>query len=325
MTEVVNLEIEMIQGPFNSISTQVFVRVNPTGFAEDNLDGQSAWRAGWRIAGQISGPYCVHSETLPAVIAFQDQGDGAGLLAAARIPDPCAWTVRLPATYKVDIALTLAGECQQQSQYVFTFRANEIRRNSFYQTDLNGNYRRWVLRCVQHSLDDALSDGGEQFREEGLVCVVINPSTEQCSLATLHGVAILAIVQQPDPETITSVVEQLEVWGCVTACVLVGDVEIKDIDLNNVQIPVGSWVSDVSEPLPGWAQFYVVDVANISEASVFIDCQKMPVIVSDIRPFENCVSARSQCAVLQKDVAAKGDYAGYCILSTNSQESAVIE
>ena len=74
MMEIENIEIEMIQGPFNSISTQVFVRAN----VEGNPDGQSAWQAGWRIVGQITGPYCVHSETLAAVIAFQDQGDGAG-------------------------------------------------------------------------------------------------------------------------------------------------------------------------------------------------------------------------------------------------------
>ena len=317
MTEVTNLEIEMIQGPFNSISTQVFVRANPTGFAEDNLAGQSAWQADWRIAGQISGPYCVHSETLPAVIAFQDQGDGAGLLAAARIPDPCAWTARLPATYKVDVELTHAGQRRQQSQHLFTFRANEIRQNSFYQTDLNGNYRRWVLRCVQHPLDDALSDGGEQFREEGLVCIVINPTMEQCNLATLNGVVILSIVQQPDIEKTISAVKELAVWGCVTACVIVGDVEIKDTDLNNVRIPVGCRVADVSESLPAWAQFCIVDVASLSNASAFVDGQQMPVIVSDIQPFEDCRAARNQCAVLQKNVAAEGDYAGYCILTTN--------
>jgi hypothetical protein len=317
MTEDTNLEIEMIQGPFNSISTQVFVRANPTSSAEDNLDRQSAWQAGWRIAGQIAGPYCVHSETLPAVIAFHDQGDGGGLLATARIPDPCAWTARLPATYKVDIELTHAGTCKQQSQHLFTFRANEIRENSFYQTDLNGNYRRWVLRCVQHPLDDALSDGGEQFREEGLVCIVINPTVEQCNLATLNGVAILSMVQQPDTEKTISAVEQLDVWGCVTACVIVGDVEIKANDLNNVRTPIGCRVSDIREPLPAWAQFCIADVASISDASAFVDCQKMPVIISDIRPFEDCVSARNQCAVLQKDVAAEGDYAGYCIFTKN--------
>ena len=317
MTEVTNLEIEMIQGPFNSISTQVFVRANPTGSAEHNLDGQSAWQAGWRMAGQIAGPYCVHSETLPAVITFQDQGDGAGLLAAARIPDPCAWTARLPATYKVDIELTHAGKCKQQSQHLFTFRANEIRQNSFYQTDLNGNYRRWVLRCVQHPLDDALNDGGEQFREEGLVCIMINPTTEQCNLATLNGVAILSIVQQPDIEKTISAVEELAGWGCVTACVIVGDVEIKETDLNNVRMPLGCRVSGVSKPLPEWAQFCIVDVASISAVSAFVDWQKIPVIVSDVRHFEDCVSARNQCALLQKDVSAEGDYAGFCILTTN--------
>jgi hypothetical protein len=315
MTEFTNLQIEIIQAPFNSISTQVFVRANLTGSAEDKLDGQSAWQAGWRIAGQIAGPYCVHSETLSAVIAFQDQGDGAGLLAAARIPDPCAWTAKLPATYKVDIELTHAGKCKQQSQHLFTFRANEIRQSSFYQTDLNGNYRRWVLRCVQHPLDDALSDGGEQFREEGLVCAVINPTTEQCNLATRKGVAILAIVQQPNAEATILAGKKLAMWGCVTACVIVGDIRISDIDLDNLQIPVGCRVSDVGELLPAWAQFCLVDVASISDASALVDGQKMPVIVSARRPFKDCLAARNQCAALQKDIAAEGDFAGYCIFN----------
>jgi hypothetical protein len=312
MMEIENIEIEMIQGPFNSISTQVFVRAN----VEGNPDGQSAWQAGWRIAGQITGPYCVHSETLAAVIAFQDQGDGAGLLATTKIPDPCAWTARLPATYKVDIELTYAGECKQKSQQVFSFRGNEIRQNSFYQTDLNGNYRRWVLRCVQHPLDDALADGGEQFREEGLVCTVLNPTTEQCNLATLNGVAILSIVQQPDSEKTVSAIKKLDVWGCVTACVIAGDVEIQSVDLKNVRIPIGCRVSDISKPLPEWAQFSVIDIASISDSAI-VDWQKMPVIVSDVRPFEDCASARKQCAVLQKDVATQGDYAGYCIFPTS--------
>jgi hypothetical protein len=316
MTEFTNLEIELIQGPFNSISTQVFVRANPPG-ATAGFDGQSAWQAGWRIAGQIAGPYCGHSETLPAVIAFQDQGDGEGLLAAARIPDPCAWTARLPATYKVDIELTQAGKCKQQLQHLFTFRANEIRQNSFYQTDLNGNYRRWVLRCVQQPLDDVLRDGGDQFREEGLVCVVINPTTEQCNLATLNGVPILAIVQQSEAEKVISAVEKLDVWGALAACVIVGDVEIKTIDLSNIRIPIGCRVSDVSKSLPIWAQFCITDVASISDVSEFIDGQKIPIIVSDVQPFEDCMSARNQCAVLQKNTAAIGDYAGYCISTTN--------
>jgi hypothetical protein len=317
MTEFENVEIQMIQGPFNSISTQVFVRANPVSFAEGNLDRQSAWQAGWRIAGKITGPYCVNSETLPAVIAFQDQGDGAGLLATARIPDPCAWTARLPATYKVDIELTHAGKCKQKSPHLFTFRGNEIRQNSFYQTDLNGNYRRWVLRCVQHPLDDALEDGGEQFREEGLVCTVLNPTTEQCNLATLNGVAILSIVQHRDIEKTVSAIEKLNAWGCVTACVIDGDAEIQAIDLKNVRMPIGCRVSDISEPLPKWAQFSVVDIASISDASAIVQWGKMPVIVSDVRPFEDCVSARKQCAVLQKDVATQGDYAGYCILTAS--------
>lgn len=316
MTEFENVEIQMIQGPFNSISTQVFVRANPVSFAEGNLDRQSAWQAGWRIAGKITGPYCVNSETLPAVIAFQDQGDGAGLLATTKIPDPCAWTARLPATYKVDIELTHAGKCKQKSPHLFTFRGNEIRQNSFYQTDLNGNYRRWVLRCVQHPLDDALEDGGEQFREEGLVCTVLNPTTEQCNLATLNGVAILSIVQQPDSEKTVSAIEKLDVWGCVTACVIVGDVEIQSVDLKNVRIPIGCRVSDISKPLPEWAEFSVIDIASILDNAI-VDWQKMPVIVSDVRPFESCASARKQCAMLQKDIATQGDYAGYCIFPTS--------
>lgn len=308
MTEIDNIEIEMIQGPFNSISTQVFVRAS----AEGNFDGQTAWQAGWRITGQITGPYCVHSETLAAVVAIQDQGDGEGLLATARFPDPCAWTARLPATYKVEIELKYAGQCQQKSQHVFTFRGNEIRQNSFYHTDLNGNYRRWVLRCVQHPLDDALADGGEQFREEGLVCTVVNPTREQCHLATLNGVAILSIVQQPDPEQTVSAIEKLDVWGCVTACVIAGDVEIQAVDLKNLRIPVGCRITDINKPIPEWAEFSVVDIASISDNAI-VDRQMMPVIVSDVRTFEDCASARIQCAEIQKDVAPHGDYAGYCI------------
>ena len=50
------------------------------------LECEYDWADGWRITGNVYGPHCSLSDTLPARIKLKDRGNGQSLLSAASFP-----------------------------------------------------------------------------------------------------------------------------------------------------------------------------------------------------------------------------------------------
>jgi hypothetical protein len=298
--------VEVYQSDFNSLTTSLYAALS--GYV---------WDDGWRLEGCIEGPFCELSDTLAATIALIDQGPGDGLLAAARMPDPCAWSADLPATYKLTTTLTCNGEPVQQTSSPFSFRATEIRSPHFYRTDLNGNYQRFVMRGADQVLEDVLDSHTRQYRDEGLCCVVTNPTAADCLRALQQGVWILAVIDCPASSTVAQTVNQLNRWACVAACVLRADVSLPTRTSSGMRVPVGCWLADVAAPIPDWAEFLMANAASGDGFNQQFQLTDQPVIAAIEASFGDAAEARTACAQLQKQLAPLGDYAGYTVFNNH--------
>ena len=308
MTDTPSLSqtVEIYQSDFNSLTTSLFTALS--GFA---------WEDGFRLKGCIEGPFCERSDTLPATIDLIDQGPGDGLLAAARMPDPCAWSADLPVTYKLTTTLTCNDELFQQTSTPFSFRATEIRCPHFYRADLNGNYQRFVIRGADQLLEDVLDSHTGEYRNEGLFCVATNPTAADCLHALQQGVWILAVIDHSASSTVPQTVNQLNRWACVAGCVIHSDASLPTSMSPGMRIPVGCWLSDVAATIPDWAEFLMADAASGDGFNQQFKFTDKPVIAAVEAPFEYTREARNACAQLQKQLAPQGDYAGYTVFNNH--------
>ncbi|HND54660.1 MAG TPA: hypothetical protein PLV92_19750 [Pirellulaceae bacterium] len=99
---------------------------------------------GWRLQGEVRGPFSRSRRTLPARVELVDCGPGPTLLAQAVLPDPCSWSPESPTWYDVSVVLTKDGAEQAETRRQFGIRRIGPHRNSLH---LDG--RRFVLRAVE--------------------------------------------------------------------------------------------------------------------------------------------------------------------------------
>jgi beta-galactosidase/beta-glucuronidase len=62
------------------------------------------------MTGQIRGPYCDGSRTLPAKIEFRASKRRDAVQVEAILPDPCLWSLELPHVYHVEVEARRAGQ-----------------------------------------------------------------------------------------------------------------------------------------------------------------------------------------------------------------------
>ncbi len=289
----------------NSVRVSVYAEVT----------GKFPWRDGWRIEGDIYGPQCELSDTLPARIKLQDQGEGNTLLAAATVPDPCPWSAELPATYSVTTRLTKNAQSIQTEQQILAFKTLDTQGSVLVRTDLNGFTRRWVLRASTGSISSALNDGGDECRSLRLSRLVTNPTLADCQNATRHGLWIVAVLPQTDqPEaTLEQQLASLSAWPCVACCILPNHLDLTGIHLPANLLLAASISADSSQDIPAWAQLLTVSMNNPSVFNSRWSSSTIPVIAHQVTSYNNDRMAREKCAVLQASLAPCTNYAGYLV------------
>lgn len=275
-----------------------------------SLDGEFNWSDGWRIEGNVYGPHCKLSDTLPARIKLQDLGDGDSLLSTAIVPDPCPWSAELPATYKVTTNITKNNDVIQINEQQIAFKTLATNVTKLELTDLNGFTKRWVLRAAAGTVDSALSDGGEQCRELRLSRVIVDPDFEDCSQATAEGLWIVAVLNQSGDALQKNLIS-LSQWPCIACCLLPAETDLGGIDLPN-HLLCAAYITDNQE-LPSWAELIFADASDPTSFNARWSSSVIPVVAHQLTDYNNDREARKMCAAIQAGLAPHTSYAGYIV------------
>lgn len=199
------MPIQVILGPCDDMRAEVFVRV-----ARPEAISESA-----RLSGELAGPECRRSITLPAVAALADLGPGeAGPLAKAVLTEPGFWTPELPNLYRLTARLVADGRTVAETTRRIGLRRSGVRGRSLW---LEG--RRWVPRgvvCKSHSCDV------KAVHEAGVAAVVDDPPEDFLAAADEAGLAIIAVAEADDGRSLAAeqIVERLGWWAMHPAVVI---------------------------------------------------------------------------------------------------------
>ena len=281
-------------------------------YAEYQCEQERAlyWEQGWRIEGDIYGPHCSLSDTLPARIPFKDRGAGKSLMSAAVLPDPCPWSATLPATYLVTTQVTNGSDHGSSHEQLLAFKSLDTANRDFVQTDLNGFTKRWVLRASAGTVAESLTDEGDECRELRLSRVVTNPTIHDCQEATKHGLWLVVFIDRP-ASAVSSALAELSQWPCIACCVLPNDLDLQSNALpNNLLLAA---IVPALDSRASWAQIVLTDARDVATCHEQNHSATVPVIACDVASYHNDRKAREQCARLQAKLAPQGDYAGYIV------------
>jgi len=197
--------IQVILGPCDDMRAEVFVRVA----------GPDVPRASPRLAGELAGPECRRSLTLPAGAALADLGPGAaGLLAKAVLTEPAFWTPELPNLYRLTARLVADGQTVAEPTRRIGLRRSGARGRSLW---LEG--RRWVPRgvaCESQACDM------KAMEEAGAAAMVVDPAEPFLAAADEAGMAVIAVAETADGRSLApaEIVARIARWAMHPAAVI---------------------------------------------------------------------------------------------------------
>ncbi|HTN76019.1 MAG TPA: hypothetical protein VL096_12260 [Pirellulaceae bacterium] len=261
-----------------------------------------------KIAGQLRGPQCFHSSTLPATVPFRDQGPGETLLAAAILPDPCFWSPEVPALYSAHIELRSVDATLSATERVIGLKAWGARGRFFYDQG-----KRVVIRGHMRSSDD----GSEllQWHDTPLDMLAINPCDALCDEASRIGVRIIACLDEQQHQVAVEL-RRLARHAAVTIVAMRGSLTIdKQLQQLAPNLLLARWLAIDDAPTSNDQAEAII--AEVGEPSTFADKFKhvtCPVVACrTLGSTIDLVAARAAADQLQADLAPHGDFAGYVV------------
>jgi len=269
-----------------------------------------------RLTGEVVGPRSSVARTLPAKIPFTLQPEAAStgdrwLLAEAVVPDPCFWTPASPNLYDVRV------ELQRGSQTVAEVsRTLGIRRLARRRRRLVFDGDTWALRamCSERLPPDTPL---AEWHAAATAMVVADPDERLCEAASQIGVLLIAKVTAA-ADSLPCTVKRLSRSAAVGMVVINEDLD-DDVVVNarrrarNVLFAWKTASLSFPEP-PAWADAVVCPVDDVQKLSSWAAECSLPVIACRPAGQQDTVSAaRAACDRLQRDLAGRGDWAGYLV------------
>lgn len=275
------------------------------------------WELVPSFSASLHGPACAYARTLPARYhAAAPLGTTAHHPAAARIelvvPEPCYWTPALPFLYQLECRWRDGSgrECEE-------VRAVGLRRFIARRDSLYWNGERIVLRGAHVAAITA--EMALEARSAEVALLVPGPSEEQCNLADLHGLPVIADVRESDPDVADLL--RLASHPSVTMALIDGN-QIEPDDLH--QLPAGALFAVATYPaddstlssqtMPEWSSVIAVELEPGMRPPTWVASHGKPVIA--IRPqgaYADLQAARTACDHLQAALAPEFDLAGYFV------------
>ena len=292
-----NLEPAIFVGESSDALARVYATLPRDGLAD-----------GARLEGELIGPYCRYSKTLPARIHFADRGPGALLLAEAVVPDPCFWSPDLPFLYTVELSVagdTGAGhESRQRHVRPFGIRRLGVQGKSLYL-----DAKRLVLRGVR--IDPAAIDDLIAAKKSASALYVTDPTDSFLREASEEGVLLVVELHTSQRTTELS---RLSRWPAVAIVVLSGDAlagkELRLVARNTLFAQDSNAVHESTE-LARWAHVLWWRIDSRTQFAN-LPTPNLPIIA--YRPSSKNATieeSRRACDRLQADLAPLGDFAGY--------------
>lgn len=300
---------------------------------------------GWRLHGEVRGPFSRSRRTLPARVELVDCGPGPTLLAQAVLPDPCSWSPESPTWYDVSVVLTKDGAEQAETRRQFGIRRIGPHRNSLH---LDG--RRFVLRAVEppqkwnapQDVDDdraaRVRGGGESiglartgydaedaddcsdwsdweaWRDAGRALIATAPDERLCEAAMQAGVMIVARLDDLG-ESAEWELRRLARWPSVVA-VLVDSPIVVDAPLRRIAPNLLLVQPQVDFETADWSHAVLVDAEHLRHDAIREAAKRTgrPILARrELHGDTTWLAALSQVDQLQADLAPLGDFAGYFV------------
>jgi hypothetical protein len=301
--------LELFCGAANSAEARIYARWNI-----DDREPPAAARP--TISGQLLGPSCEFSHTLPAKHSFRevDRGDDRlrAALAEAIVPDPCFWTPDLPFLYRAQIQVHGGSEVADADRIVGIRRLGVRGRSLFF------DGKRFVLRAIECKVQNAelemfLESNQGFLRETWTALILQNPGEEVCDFASRRGILIVAEMQPTDDLFLRSL-HRLARWPAVGIAIIPGHdaVSANRFGDNSTLLLAQFIAAEQQLTHAPWADLLFVEV---TQPAVFRDQTAglgLPVVAVRRRSAANHIEqARAECDILQSDLAPFGDFAGY--------------
>jgi hypothetical protein len=289
-------EFEIFFGDANNAAARVYARV-------------SGQRPDCVLMGQLVGPVCEYSHTLSATIPFAVRpGEPSALVAEAIVPDPCFWSGEMPFLYQAQLKLRQGPHVLVSETRLFGVRPlGALRRRLVFEG------RTWVPRAAQsRELPQApLAD----WREADLAMYIAEPTEELCSAASRLGV-VLVVELVADTTSLADKLRRLAKWPAVAVAVLPSDQQLdRSIRQFAPNLLLAGYIP-VGEPIfvPDWTDLIVCEDTSAEDLAKRTRALSQPVLA--MRPAgwsDGLADARRECDLLQRDLAGRGEFAGYVV------------
>jgi len=305
---------ELFYGELATQRASVFVRLP-----------EVSTRNGYRLTGQIRGPFSVRGETLPATHPFLDQGPGDSILVKATVPDPVHWSVDQPALYKVSLQLHEQGKQIDTCERTFAFHGVHTSGKHFRREG-----RTLVLRaacCELLSQAEDRSAATWLAQTDGLACWVPSgkvPPEE----AARFGLPLIVELEEFPSATEKQILAQLKSLThdpAIIAAILTpaaGAIARQSKWPHNLLLGARQSVSRPLE-IPNWAEFVLLNLEDSAASGIGEDLVEetlkaaldipLPVIVVQSCGTANLQQARQACDRLQRRLAPLGQFSGYVV------------
>ncbi|MEX2142064.1 MAG: hypothetical protein WD894_22550 [Pirellulales bacterium] len=300
-----NLEPQLFIGDASDAEARVYATLPRAGLADDA-----------QLIGELIGPHCRYSKTLPARIRFVDRGPGPTLLAEAVVPDPCFWTPELPFMYSVELRLAgaVAAENEIAPAPPAMRRPFGIRRLGVHGTSIYLDAKRFVLRGVH--LDAPKIEDLKAAREAASALYIEEPSEAFLQEASEEGVLLVVRLGEMGAQgKLAMELARLGRWPAVAIAVLNDEVPAgKEIRLSARSMLLAQRLNSGAATPPAsiapWAHVLWWEIGPTESA--IVQPPHMPVVA--YRPTAEpaaIAQRRRNCDHLQADLAPLGDFAGY--------------
>ena len=245
--------------------------------------------SGARMDGTVRGPFCRHARTLPATHQIAN--------GEVTIVDPCYWTPNTPSYYH------FSREDHRQGQRT----AWGIRRLETHRDDLRMDGRRFVVRAIRDASMGVVDL--PELRASRTALIVRAPHASLCQEASELGV--LLIVELSDSTELAANLMNFARHAAVSMIVLPACATVDPKPTTDILL-VAEMPSAVAS-IPPWADA----IACTEDVAGSIDVAAKPLLVVRRRQgVATLATLRAACDQLQRDLAHRGQFAGYLIAMT---------
>jgi hypothetical protein len=289
-------QLDVFFGDSNPAEARVYAQLSGTELADLTVDGT------------VRGPESLVARTLPATARFRTLPPGATLLAEAVIPDPCFWTPDAPFLYAVDLTVRRGHEAIESHHQLLG-----IRRLATSGKKLLFDARRWVLRGVVR--DEIREAELAEWNAAGAAMIATNPDEALCEAASRQGVLNVAKIAAP-PAAIATELRRLAKWPAVAMAIVDHGVDESSLGERPPRhLLIGErFARGEACHASAWAKVVLCETADPADVSArTAGCEVPVIVIQSHSTWPSLEAARAGCDRLQRDLAAYGDFAGYCV------------